>query len=49
VLGFEAKENKAEVVIVMGRLGLGAGSRELMTRWGTAQEQGLGIRSVGRG
>jgi hypothetical protein len=34
---------------IMGRLGLGAGSRELVTGWGTAQELGLGIRSVGQG
>jgi hypothetical protein len=35
--------------VVTGRLGLGAGSRELVTRRGTAQERGLEIRSVGRG
>jgi hypothetical protein len=34
---------------VTGRLGLGAGSRELVTGRGTAQERGLGIRSVRRG
>jgi hypothetical protein len=36
-------------LFVTGRLGLGAGSRELVTRRGTAQERGLEIRSVGRG
>jgi hypothetical protein len=34
---------------VTGRLGMGAGSRELVTGQGTTQERGLGIRSVGRG
>jgi hypothetical protein len=34
---------------VTGRLGTGAGSRELVAGRGTTQEWGLGIRSVGRG
>jgi hypothetical protein len=40
---------EAHITCVTGRLGLGAGSRELVTRRGTAQEWGLEIRSVGRG
>jgi hypothetical protein len=34
---------------VTGWLGTGAGSRELVTGWGTTQQRGLGIRSVGQG
>jgi hypothetical protein len=34
---------------VTGQLGMGVGSRELMTGWGTMQEWGLGIRSIGQG
>jgi hypothetical protein len=35
--------------IVMGQLGAGAGSRELVTGRGATQEWGLGIRGVGWG
>jgi hypothetical protein len=34
---------------VMGQLGIGAGSRELVTGQETTQEQGLGVWSVGQG